>query len=525
MAARRSKEPPTPEELEYLEALEVEAAHLAQEDLATFVRLMWPVVEPGNGLDWNWHLDIICDELMKVTRGETQNLVINIPPGFMKSLLVSVFWPAWEWLHRPWERSQYLSGSNSVVKRDSRRTRDIIQSQDYRRLCKILGVEWGLAKDQNEKLNFANTAGGQRQCMTIGGKITGDRGDKQVCDDPYDVKEAIRGTQQRITERMLEVVETWDTVLANRLNDIRTNPRVLIMQRVDTNDLAGTLIARGWDHVVLQCEYDPSFPLNHPDDPRTEPGELLFPKRFPRKEIEKKKEELGWHFSAQYNQDPKNREGGMYRRAWFYEDPKKKALKEAITYKALPDLSSFDAIFQSWDFSKGSTSSTASYSIGHIFAVKWPNLWLFPVEKRKRCGFLEMKEMVEEMDREHPEAHLKLVENKASGPEVVADLRSEIPGFILFEPAGHGAKDERFDVASECPAGGNLMIPDRSLAPWIDAWIAEMCALPAEPNDRGDTFSQAYIWAKARYGNRSSALGKALKSARAGGKSRNPFSG
>src|SRR5262249_31442445 len=44
-------------------------------------------------------LEAICDHLEALTFGDiaSNRLLINVPPGFMKSLLVDVFWPAWEW--------------------------------------------------------------------------------------------------------------------------------------------------------------------------------------------------------------------------------------------------------------------------------------------------------------------------------------------------------------------------------------------------------------------------------------------
>jgi hypothetical protein len=65
--------------------------------LVGFVREAWHVLEP-NSVYWHgWHIDAICDHLEAITAGRLNRLLINVPPGMMKSLLVSVFWPAWEW--------------------------------------------------------------------------------------------------------------------------------------------------------------------------------------------------------------------------------------------------------------------------------------------------------------------------------------------------------------------------------------------------------------------------------------------
>src|SRR5690349_8804408 len=68
----------------------------AIESLASFVQQGWPIIEPGRPLDWNWHLDLICDALERQIRGEEdyRKLLICIPPGTMKSILVSVMAPA-----------------------------------------------------------------------------------------------------------------------------------------------------------------------------------------------------------------------------------------------------------------------------------------------------------------------------------------------------------------------------------------------------------------------------------------------
>ncbi len=54
----------------------------------------------------------IIEHLEAVTYGQIRNLLINVPPRHMKSLLVSVFWPAWEWIPPP--NLPACAGVNSV---------------------------------------------------------------------------------------------------------------------------------------------------------------------------------------------------------------------------------------------------------------------------------------------------------------------------------------------------------------------------------------------------------------------------
>jgi hypothetical protein len=92
---------------------------LAARSLREFVRLAWNVVEPFTPFAPGWHIDAITDHLEAVTRGEIRNLLINVPPRHMKSLLVSVFWPAWEWILHPerrWPYSSYAASPPSVIR-------------------------------------------------------------------------------------------------------------------------------------------------------------------------------------------------------------------------------------------------------------------------------------------------------------------------------------------------------------------------------------------------------------------------
>lgn len=152
-------------------------AERARRSLAEFVKLFWPVVEPGIPLRWNWHIDAICEHLEAV--GEPngiQRLLINVPPGHMKSLLVSVMWPAWRWTARPQWRAIFGSYAVELAIRDAVRTRTVLESDLYRRLFSAPDG-WELAGDQNVKSYYRNTLMGERLSVGVGGKVTGFRGD------------------------------------------------------------------------------------------------------------------------------------------------------------------------------------------------------------------------------------------------------------------------------------------------------------------------------------------------------------
>jgi hypothetical protein len=88
---------------EELKAIELELARRQAKSLTlhAFVQRFWHLVEPDRPFIDNWHIQALCLVLEGVTAGRYQRVIINVPPGTMKSLLVNVFWPAWEWSKQP----------------------------------------------------------------------------------------------------------------------------------------------------------------------------------------------------------------------------------------------------------------------------------------------------------------------------------------------------------------------------------------------------------------------------------------
>src|SRR3954465_13225226 len=200
--------------------------------LATFVRRGWPVLEPGTPYVHGRVLDAICEHLQAVTVGQITRLLITVPPGCAKSLLCSVFWPAWEWGPRGLAHHRFLSFSYSdrLSTRDNRRTRLLVTSPWYRRLWPL-----ALAEDQDAKTRFENAARGWRMASSIGGVGTGERADIVTLDDVHAVADA--DSQVKLESTLLWFRETLPT----RLNSPAQSSIVVIMQRINQGDVAGEI--------------------------------------------------------------------------------------------------------------------------------------------------------------------------------------------------------------------------------------------------------------------------------------------
>ena len=106
--------------------------------LVKFIQEAWDVVEPGQEYKHNWHIDLLAAHLEAITKGLMvdeeryyNRLLINVPPGAMKSLITNVFWPAWEWGPRRMPSMRYVCASHSMdlATRDSTKMRRLIQSE------------------------------------------------------------------------------------------------------------------------------------------------------------------------------------------------------------------------------------------------------------------------------------------------------------------------------------------------------------------------------------------------------------
>src|ERR1051325_6738040 len=96
--------------------------------------------------------------------------------------------------------------------------------------------------------------------------------------------------------KRLAVLRWYDEVMSTRVNDQRTCTWVLIMQRGHEQDLCGHLIAQGgWTLLKLPMEFNPAKRCSTPffTDPRTAPGELLFPHRYTAEIVVREKEKMG----------------------------------------------------------------------------------------------------------------------------------------------------------------------------------------------------------------------------------------
>jgi predicted phage terminase large subunit-like protein len=464
---------------------------LASGKLIDFAEVFWPVIEPGRKFVRGWAIEAICDFLEAVSMGHITKGLINVPPGFMKSLTTNVLWPAWEWgpRNRPDLRYVGASYSQDLTIRDNRRCRQIIESDVYQ---EMFGDRFHLVDDQNAKVRYDTDKRGFKIATSVGGLSTGERGDRFVIDDPHNVKTAE-------SEAKLDEVAQWFTeVVPTRVNDINLSVFLAIMQRVHERDMSGLALAAelGYVHLCIPMEYEPDrkcfidmagFRF---EDPRTVEGELAFPERFDRGGVDTLKKTLSswggqYAVSGQLQQSPTPRGGGMF-----------KVDKEAIKARMVPVFPAGGMSVRGWDIA-GSTTKKSPYTASVKGKMVGDVVYIGKVTR-------ERKEI------EEAEAHIvevAVMDGNGTKQDLPQDpgsagksqkrhiggklAKAGVIDYVITPESGD--KETRAIGIASMWNNGNVVLVGAPDEAWVDPFLSEVATFPrGEYKDQVDALSRMY---------------------------------
>ena len=430
-----------------------------ERSLTHFIRQAWPVLEPATPYCHGYHIDAICDHLAAVDRGEIRNLLINIPPRCMKSLLVSVMWPAWRWALHPTTRWLFASYAQQLSIRDSLKMRRLIESPWYQSLW---GDKYALTSDQNAKMRFENDATGYRIATATGATATGEGGDLVVVDDPHSAAGAGSEAQRQTT------LTWWDETMSTRLNDPKTGAKVIVMQRLHERDLSGHVLEQGgYEHLCLPLEYEPERHCVTGigwQDWRGEPGELLWPERLGLKERDTKYRELGdYGYSGQFQQRPSPRGGGLFpvdRFEIMHHPPAPKDIQYTV---------------RQWD--KAGTAGGGAYTAGVLMHRLHSGQYVVADVVRGQFGALDREQRIKQTAAADGVKTKVVVEQEpgSGGKESAESTIRNLSGYRVEADRVTGDKVTRAEPYAAQVQGGNVALV---AAPWNNAFIAEHETFP-----------------------------------------------
>jgi hypothetical protein len=163
---------------------------LLQRHFGLFLRRSLKTLNPEQRYLPNWHIRAIEYQLERIRRGEITRLIINMPPRHLKSLTVSVAFPAFLLGHEPWHRIFAISYSSDLSSKHASDFRSIVESEWYRRAFPKMRISRSLEDE------VWTTARGFRRSTSVYGTLTGLGGDIFIIDDPQKPVDAQSDTQR-----------------------------------------------------------------------------------------------------------------------------------------------------------------------------------------------------------------------------------------------------------------------------------------------------------------------------------------
>ena len=488
----------------------------SEKSLLNFMRCSWHTLEPEAPFVENFCVHAICDHLEAVTNGEITRLLINVPPGFTKSLTTNVFWPAFEWGPKEMASYRYISFSHeqTLAIRDLVRCRNLINSEWYQE-------KWGhlftWKSDQNAKLYYENSRTGWRQACASDSMV-GRRGDRVIGDDPHTVKGA---ESDAVRE---SVLQTFAETIPSRLNKQGESAIIVIMQRVHEKDVSGFIISGelGYEHLMLPMEYeksrccytsikpsyikkskkkkvffdkvnnswtpnyiaDASVDYKYKIDIRTKENELLDPIRFTKKSIDALKEVFrlwGGTYAevSQLQQRPAPRGGGLF---------KKDDFQFIDCVSELGTITS--TVVRGWDLA-ASVKKNSAYTVGVKMAKVKDSVVILDVARFRKSPAIVENTIKNIVTKDGISVRQDFPQDPGQAGKIQkSSIASLLQGYITYFSPETGDKTQRcYPFAAQVEAGNVYLLK----ANWNDAYISEAISFPNSTfKDQIDASSRAY---------------------------------
>jgi predicted phage terminase large subunit-like protein len=382
-----------------------------------FFKYFWKQVEVSDFED-NWHIELVCNELQKRFELYTNNeqneellrdLIFNLPPGCSKSLMISVFFPAWVWLIKPSTKIISYSYSYKVAEELSGKSLRLLMSDEYQSICDFKLTSTAISNIKNNKY-------GQRFVTSTGGAVTGIHADIIIGDDPNSPQSINSEASREEAKRFVR------EILPSRKTSIKRSYCITVQQRMHNEDVTSCLLDLGNPKLVAVSAIN-------------ENGESFFPSRFPLSVLNNKKIELGSiSFMAQYMQITQDEQGGILKKDWLRIEP--------TQHKPL--IYFIDSAY-------GGVKADDNAVLGCYKEAN--NLIIQSVERNK----LEFPELLKWLKSNIPNNSKVYIEGKASGKSIIQTLKQET-SFNIIEVQPKGSKLERKHSCAPYFEAGRVII-------------------------------------------------------------------
>lgn len=400
--------------------------------------------------------------------GRDNRLVVNVPPGSMKTLLMSIFWPAWEWGPCGMAHHQFIATTfrEDLTVAHSRLFLQLVNSDWYQ-------SRWPIKLTQTSSQRVANSLGGFRWAIPFR-SLTGGRADRIIVDDPHSVTGA-----ESESERTTAVLN-FRASATQRLNDPAKSAIVVIMQRLNRLDLSGMIIDElklPYTHIMLPMKFEIERACVTPwgEDRRKVDGELLFPERFTQEVVDRDELAMGSvDFAGQHQQRPTPRGGALFKRAWFKVVD---AVPEGCKWVRGWDLAASEGKSAAWTCGVlvGRHAQTRHFYVKHVLRVRVGN----PESTIVNMAGQDGKAVIVDIPQDPG----------ASGKIQARSLVGALAGYSAYCTTEDKTKELRaMPVAAQAEAGNISIVRGN----WNETLFSELETFPAGYKDQVDGLSRAF---------------------------------
>lgn len=443
----------------------------------------------------NWHFKAICKKLEEIILFEQRkNIVINIPPGYGKSEIISIGLTAYGMGLDPSNKFIVTSYGIEVAENFTAQAKDILNEEWHQEVFPII-----MDKSAGAKKFFKTSKKGEVLAAGTGGRVTGYRAGTSkgnfsgiiITDDP------LKAGDSESDAKLAEAAAFQDETLESRkmTQDVI---KLVVMQRLSELDVSGVMLEKGWDHLCLpailtleelkeHCAYvgedyrktDSYLYGDHKADeyPLWNWKQSLEVLRRDRGDYQDEgKPGIGsFVFSGQYMQTPAPDGGGVLKDNWFKE------------YTVLPPIQfKIFTIDSAWD-----DKTKDDYSVVQCWAKCEGGIYLMD-QLRGKWQFHELKKRVATFYEVHRPRYV-YIENKQSGIGLIQELKRE---YMMPVKKLQAMKDKysRAQDASPSVECGLVYLPHASISPWVSDLREEIKSFPVgKHDDQVDTLVYAVI--------------------------------
>nr|UYL16441.1 MAG: terminase large subunit [Caudoviricetes sp.]UYL16911.1 MAG: terminase large subunit [Caudoviricetes sp.] len=486
------------EEMTPAERLAVKA--LSKHNFETFLRV-WFSITQGQKYVLNWHHRYLCRIVDEIISGERKDTIINCPPGGGKTEITSIHFPVYSLVKLPKVRNLSVSFSDSLVKRNSKRVRDLIRSPEFQSL---FPSKFGTCKDDEiQVLDDSGKVVFESISKAIGSQITGSRGG--YITDTYSgavLLDDIEKPDDMFSKVRREAVHMLlkNTIRSRRASSVagKATPIIAIQQRLHVNDstyFMGESNGMGIDFDIIKIpaivteDYINEVPDWLKDDFKRDvlSGKFIeidgvkhysyYPQKESIDDLISLQNADPYTFASQYLQEPVALGGNMVDVDWF------------VRYGAdnRPPLK-YDYRFITADTAL-TTKSYSDFSVFQLWGVKDRKIYLLDMVRGKyeapelQDELLKLEERARATSKTDGILRKIIIEKKASGIGLIQSasrfMRTPIEPFIPDT-------DKVTRVLSAMPQirAGNVCIPTE--APWLTSFLSEFSAFTADMSHKHD---------------------------------------